>query len=59
MPNQHSARHCNRIILRVGSTRIYEDSTRMSAGSTRMRVQNLDFNMIDSFLLLKNMKILG
>jgi hypothetical protein len=39
LPNQHSAWHCNRTILRVGSTRICEDSTRISAGSTRMRVQ--------------------
>jgi hypothetical protein len=37
--NQHSAGHCNRTILRV-------DSTRMRAGSTRMRVQNLNFNFI-------------
>jgi hypothetical protein len=34
--NQHSARHCNRTILRV-------DSTRILVGSTRMRVQNLYF----------------
>jgi hypothetical protein len=47
--NQHFARHCYHTILRVGSTRIREDSTSMRAGSTRMRAQNLYFNMIDIF----------
>jgi hypothetical protein len=35
----------NRTILRVGSTRICEDSTRMRSGSIRMRIQNLYFNI--------------
>jgi hypothetical protein len=31
--NQHTARHCNRIILRVDFTRIRKNSTCMRAGS--------------------------
>jgi hypothetical protein len=47
--NQHTARHCNRIILRVELTCKRDNSTCMRADSTRMRVQNLYFNMIDIF----------
>jgi hypothetical protein len=38
MSNQYSARHCNRTILRVNSTRKREDLARMRVNSTRMRV---------------------
>jgi hypothetical protein len=35
--NQHTARYCNRTILRVDLTHIREDSTCIRAGSTRVR----------------------
>jgi hypothetical protein len=47
--DQHTARHYNRTILYVDSTRIREDSIYMRAGLTHMRVQNLYFNKIDIF----------
>jgi hypothetical protein len=50
--NQHSAEHCNRTLLGVGSTRIGKDLTTMRAGSTRMSVQNLYSNMIDIFFII-------
>jgi hypothetical protein len=42
----------NRTILRVGSTRIYEDSKRLFLGSIRMRVQNLYLNLWDIIFFL-------
>jgi hypothetical protein len=44
---------CNRTLLRVGSTRICENSTRMRSGSIRMRVQNQYFNIWDIFPIHK------
>jgi hypothetical protein len=59
--NQHSAKHCNRTILRVGATCIREDSTSMRAVSTRMSVVYIRIKCVayqhESFQFTKTIRL--